>query len=68
MILRRSLRRGLTTEVWNNGLDSSVIEAKKYLEIKREKGRGGELGLSMIATYIHVDNMLGLEFRYSEIL
>ena len=49
MILRRFLRRGSTTEVLNNGLASSVIEAKNSWR-KRERGRGGGEGLSMIAT------------------
>ena len=33
-----------------------------------ERGRGGEYGLSMIATYAQVENALGFYLRYLEIL
>ena len=43
--IRILLRRGSTTEVLNNRLDISVIEAEKYLEENRKgTGRGGGRG------------------------
>ena len=35
---------------------------------KRERGMGGEEGISMIDTYTQVENALGLHLRYLEIL
>ena len=43
MSLRRSLRRRSTTEVLNNGLDISVIEANNRWR-KGEMGRGKKRG------------------------
>ena len=67
MSIMRSLRRGSTTEVLNHGLESKVIEAKNFWR-KRERVRGGEEVLSMIAKYTQVENALGLHLRYLEIL
>ena len=44
-----------------------MAEANNFWR-KRERGIGGEEGLSMIATYTQVDNALGLNLRYSEIM
>ena len=57
MSIMRSLRRGSTTEVLNHGLESSVIEVNNCWR-KRERGMGGEEGISMIDTYTQVENDL----------
>ena len=44
MILRRSLIRGLTTEVLNNGLESSVIELNNRWRKRERKLGGGRIG------------------------
>ena len=56
--LRRSLRRGSTTEVLNRVLDTSVIKSNNIWR-KREGGRGGGKWLSMVMTYTQVENALG---------
>ena len=48
MSFRRSFRIGLITEVLNNRLDSSVIEANNHWR-KIEIGQEREDGLSMIS-------------------
>ena len=58
---------GLTSEVINNGLDSSEIETKNIWR-KRKRGRGGGSGMSTTATYTQVENALILHWRYSQIL
>ena len=50
-------------EVLNKVLVSSVID-KNNIWRKRERGRGGEEGLGMIATYTHVENALGLHLSH----
>ena len=67
MNLRGQLRRDSTTEVLNNRLDSSVIEAKHFC-IKREMEKGEEDNLNMIATYTQVDSALGLHLSYLKIM
>ena len=67
MSLWRSLRRGSITEVLNRGLDTLVIKANNIWK-KRELGRGGGEGLSMVAIYTHVENAFGIHLRYSQIL
>ena len=57
------LRRESTTEVLDNGLDSSVIEVNNCWS-KIEMGWGGGEVLSMIVTYTQVDNELGLHLSY----
>ena len=52
--LRILLIIGSTTDVLNNGLDSSVIEVKNCWR-KIEIGQGGEERLSMIATGVVPD-------------
>ena len=61
--LRRSLRRGYTTELLNRGLDVASIEANNWCR-KREIGRDGGEGLITIATYTQVENTLGIHLRY----
>ena len=67
MRLRISFRGFTTMELLNNGLNSSVVEAKNHWR-KIERGRGLEESLSMIVTYSQVENALGLHLRYSEFL
>ena len=68
MSLRRSLRRGSTTEVLNRGLDTLVIETNNRF-IKREGWRVERVGgLSSVAMYTQVENALGMHLRYSRIL
>ena len=67
MSLRRSLRRGSTTEMPKTGLDTSVIKNKTIWR-KREGGRGGGEGLRMVATYTQVENALGMHLRYMHIM
>ena len=65
--LRRSMRRGSTTEVLNRVLDTLVIYANnRWRNI--DGGRGGFRGLRMVETYIQVENALGIHLRYSQIL
>ena len=68
MSLRISLiRGGATIEVLYNGLDSSVIEANNIWR-RIERVKGGEEGLSMIATYTEIENALGVHLRYLKIM
>ena len=67
MILRILLSRGSTNEVFNRGLDTSVIEAKNRWR-NRDRGRRGREGLSMIVTYTQVGNTLGIHLIYSQIM
>ena len=59
MSLRIDLRRGSKKEVLSKGLDMAVIEADNRWR-KKDTGRGGREGLSMIATYTQVENSLGI--------
>ena len=61
------MRRGSTTEVLNRGLDTSVIDTNNVCR-NREVGRGEGEGLSMVATYYHLDNALGLHMTYLQVL
>ena len=55
------------TEVLNKGLDEAVIEANNWW-MKEERGRGGGEGLIIILLYTQVDNTLGTDLRYQQIL
>ena len=67
MILRRSLRRGSTTEALKMVLVGAIVEDKNRWR-KMEKGNGEEAGLSVLSTYTQLKNGLGLRLRYLEAL
>ena len=67
IILRRSLRRGSTTEALKMVLVGAIVEDKNRWR-KMEKGNGKEAGLSVLATYTQLNNGLGLRLRYLEAL
>ena len=62
--LRRSMRRGLTTTVSNNRVDTVTIELINRWR-KREAARGAEAGLPMRQVYTQVSNALDALVRYS---
>ena len=58
---------GSTTEVLNNGLYNSMVEANNCW---RKRGRGRVIGyvLIMITEYNQVENALDLQLRYLQII
>ena len=63
--LRRSLRRGATTEAENNGVDLVTIELINRWR-RKEKARGAEAGLSMRQTYTQVSRAVVAALRFSQ--
>lgn len=63
--LRRSLRRGSTTEAENNKVDPITIELVNRWR-KKEKARGSEPGLPMRQVYTQVSRALEASLRYSQ--
>ena len=65
--LRRSLRRGSTTEAQNNGVPEATIELVNRWR-KREKAKGAEPGLPMRQVYTQALSALPTTLRYSQSL
>ena len=64
--LRRSLRRGATTEAENKNVDTEAIEIINICR-KREATRGTEAGLSMRQVYTQVYKAVVESLRFSQI-
>ena len=65
--LKRFLRKGYTSKFFDRWLDISVIEANnRWINIGI--GRVIGEGLSMNATYTHVENSSGIHMLYSHTL
>ncbi len=63
--LRRSLRRGATTESQNNKVDSIAIELINRWR-KKERAKGCEAGLSMRQVYTQVSRAVTATLRFSQ--
>ena len=63
--LRRSLRRGATTEAENNNVDAVAIELTNRWR-KKEAARGAEAGLSMRQVYTQVSRAVVATLRFSQ--
>ena len=63
--LRRSLRRGATTESENNKVDPSTIELINRWR-RKEAARGSEAGLPMRQVYTQVSRALLAMLRFSQ--
>ena len=63
--LRRSLRRGATTEAENNNVDPVAIELINRWR-KKESARGAEAGLSMRQVYTQVSRAIVAVLRFSQ--
>ena len=63
--LRRSLRRGATTEAENNNVDPIAIELINRWR-KKESARGAEAGLSMRQVYTQVSRAIVAVLRFSQ--
>ena len=63
--LRRSLRRGATTEAENNNVDTVAIELTNRWR-RKEAARGSEAGLSMRQVYTQVSRAVVAALRFSQ--
>ena len=63
--LRRSLRRGATTEAENNNVDTVAIELINRWR-QKENARGAEAGLSMRQVYTQVSRAVVATLRFSQ--
>ena len=63
--LRRSLRRGATTEAENNNVDTVTIELVNRWR-KKEAAKGAEAGLTMRQVYTQVSRAVKAALRFSQ--
>ena len=63
--LRRSLRRGATTEARNNKVDTAAVELVNRWR-KKEAARGAEAGLTMRQVYTQVTRAIKTVLRFSQ--
>ena len=61
------MKRVSSTDAFNKGLKSSVVEVNNHWR-KRERGRLRGKGMSMIVTYTQVENTLGIHLCYLNVL